>query len=63
MSLLRALDRLIEREVERRHAQDPYDGPNQRSRSSCRADELASLSERERQVLIDALLEDSINEA
>lgn len=51
------------RVAERRQAQEPYDGPNRRSQTSRRADELESLSPRERQVLIDRLLEDSINEA
>lgn len=55
--------RQVERRLaERRAAQDPYDGPNRRSRTSRRADELENLTERQRQTLIDALLEDSINE-
>ena len=49
--------------AERRQVQEPYDGPNRRSRTSRRAVELEDLSPRERQELIDALLEDSINEA
>lgn len=51
------------RVAQRRQRQEPYDGPNQRTRTSRRADELEDLSPRERQILIDALLEDSINEA
>ncbi len=51
------------REAERRQAQIPYNGPNQRSRTSRRADELEDLNERERKVLINALFEESINEA
>lgn len=51
------------RKGDRRKAQQPYDGPNQRSRTSRRADELEALSSRERHILIDSLYEESLHEA
>jgi len=42
----------------RRLAQRPYEGPNQRSTTSRRSDELEQLSDRERRDLIQRLLEE-----
>jgi hypothetical protein len=43
---------------ERREGQLPYDGPNRRSKTSRRADELEDLTERQRHDLIRLILED-----
>jgi hypothetical protein len=43
---------------ERRKAQQPYNGPNRRSTTSRRADELEQLTDRERHSLIQRLLEE-----
>jgi hypothetical protein len=46
------------RRGERRKVQLPYDGPNSRSTTSRRADEMEQLTDRERQDLIRRLVED-----
>jgi len=46
------------RRGERRQVQLPYEGPNRRSTTSRRADELEQLTDRERHSLIQRLLEE-----